>query len=64
MGILDDTFISNITKEKYKDMLQFRFRINTQANIINLLGHVKDFTVDGTKLFSTWLKEQKIHLHI
>jgi hypothetical protein len=44
--------------------LQFHFRINTQADIINLLGHVKDFTVDGTKLFSTWLKEQKIHLHI
>eukprot|EP00956_Cyclotella_meneghiniana_P044142 scaffold303407_cov132-Cyclotella_meneghiniana.AAC.1 len=63
-GNLDDTFISNITKEKYKDMLQFRFRINTQADIINLLGHVKDFTVDGTKPLSTWLKERKIHLHI
>jgi hypothetical protein len=63
-GILDDTFTNNNTKEKYKDMLQFRFRINTQADIINLLGHVKDFTVDGTKTLATWLKEPKIHLHI
>eukprot|EP00956_Cyclotella_meneghiniana_P015443 scaffold23702_cov53-Cyclotella_meneghiniana.AAC.3 len=56
-GILDDTFTSNITKEKYKDTLQFRFRIVTEADIINLLGHVKDFTVDGSKPLSTWLKE-------
>ena len=63
-GILDDTFTSNITKEKYKDMLQFRFRIVTEADIINLLSHVKDFTVDGSKPLSTWLKERKIHLHI
>jgi hypothetical protein len=46
-GIIDDSFVSNITKEKYKETLQFRFRLITQVYIINLLGRVKEFLIDG-----------------
>ena len=63
-GIIDDAFVSNITKEKYKDTLQFRFRLITQVDIVNLLGRVKEILIDGKKTLGVWLKEKNIYLNV
>jgi hypothetical protein len=42
-SMLDDKYIANVTKENYKDCLQFQFRVNTKADMVNMLSRVKDF---------------------
>jgi hypothetical protein len=63
-GIIDDSYVSNITKEKYKDTLQFCFRLVTQVDMINLLGRVREFLIDGKKNLGVWLREKKIYLNV
>jgi hypothetical protein len=63
-GMIDDTYVSNITKEKYMDTLHFSFRIITRADMVNMLGRVKDFNVDEKQTLAEWLKAQQIHLMI
>jgi hypothetical protein len=63
-AMVDETYVSNITKDKYMDALQFTFRIVTRADMVNMLGRVKDFNIDDKKTLADWLKEQQIYLFI
>jgi hypothetical protein len=62
--MLDETYVTNIVKEHYKDTLQFNFRLRTRADLINMLGRVKDYNIDGTKSLVAFLKENHLHLII
>ena len=63
-NMVDESYISNITKENYKDTLQFQFRINTKADVVNMLSRVRDFNVSENKTLATFLKDQAIQLFI
>jgi hypothetical protein len=62
--MLDERYTTSIVKENYKDTLHFNFRLRTRADIINMLGRVKDYNIDGTKSLVAFLKENHLQLYV